>query len=269
MAAGQRLGLVSKGEPLLVLQWHRVLFFHFEVAPELVRAYLPEPFELELYQGKAIVSLVALTKRHFRPVTAAPLWTKILSLLTEQRLFNVRTYVRHRGERGAFFFWSWLSRPWGWPLPDRPLGLTCAFAKSHYDHRHETGELRGVVAKGTAARFAYQSRIDPRTVFAPCPAESLAEFTLEHVTGYFWHRHAGRVFRAWHPPWSQTAVETQITDNSLVLGSFPWLREARFIAAHYTPGFEKVVIERPVPLNAPLHARHGHHHGASAFFEMP
>src|SRR5262245_34863601 len=141
--AVERPWLTAKDKPLLVLQWHRVLFLHFEVEPNIVQAHLPGPFQLELYQSQAIVSLVALTKRHFRPAEGAPSWAGVLSLLEEQRLFNVRTYVRHQAVPGAFFFWSWLSRPWGLPMPDRPLGLTCAFAKSRYEHRHESGDLRG------------------------------------------------------------------------------------------------------------------------------
>jgi uncharacterized protein YqjF (DUF2071 family) len=271
MPAAERQRLAVKDEPLLMVQWHRVLFLHFAVEPSIVQAHLPGPLDLELYQGQAIVSLVALTKRHFRPLAGAPLWTRCLSLLTEQRLFNVRSYVRHHGKPGAFFFWSWLSRPWSLPWPDQPLGLTCAFADSRYEHRHEAGDLRGVVAKGTASRFVYEAHMDPHAVFAPCPPASLAEFALEHTTGYFWHGGAGRVFHAEHPPWSQIAVNVRIKDHSLVTGKFPWLREARFLAAHYTPGFDEVRIGRPILLDprARVSRPHQHHHGASAFFEMP
>jgi len=257
-------------EPLLVVEWHRVLFLHFAVEPHIVRAQLPPPFELELYQGKAVVSLVALTMHRFRPVPSAPLWTKLLWLLREQRMFNVRTYVRHRGEPGAFFFWSWLSRPWGLPLPDRPLGLSCAFAKSRSEQRDESGDLPGVVENAKAAmRFAYEARIDPLAVFAPCSPSSLAEFALERYTGYFWHRGGSRIFRAWHLPWMQSEANVTIKDNSLIIGAFPWFQTARFIRAHYAPGFPEVQIGRPVWLDPRARANRTHHHGASGFFEMP
>jgi hypothetical protein len=97
----------------------------------------------------------------------------------------------------------------------------------------------------------------------------LAEFALEHATGYFWHRDAGRVFHAWHPPWTQIGVEVQIKDDSLVTRAFPWFGQARLLAAHYTPGFDEVRIGRPLPLDKTARPRRAHHHGASAFFEMP
>jgi len=230
---------------VIVLEWHRVVFFHFALEPDVVQAALPLAFELELFDAKAVVSLVALTKRRFRPAASAPWWARLVPLIKEQRLFNVRTYVRHRGEPGAFFFWSWLSRPWGIALPARPLGLTCDFAESCYEHEHERGDLRGFVKKTEHARFAYQARMNPRDTFAPCPPGSLAEFALERYMGFFWHRGAGRVFRTWHQPWLQTTLNTQIDDNGLVVNAFPWLANARFVEAQYSPGVSDVRLSLP------------------------
>jgi len=267
--AKQRL-LAVPGEPLAVVEWHRPLFLNYELDPDAVRRQLPRPFELELWQGRAIVSLVALTKRRFRPTDTAPLWASLLPLLTGQRFFNVRTYVRHREEPGAFFFWSWLSRPWNLPLPDRPLGLTCAFADSTYQHRHESGELRGVVAaKAGLERFVYEARFAPENGFAPCPPGSLGEFALERYTGYFCHRGAGRVFRAWHPPWQQAIVKAGIEEDGLVTRTFPWLHEARLLEANYSAGFADVWLGRPQALGSTTRNDRRRRHGASSFFEMP
>ncbi len=269
-AAKQRL-LAVRGEPLAVVAWHRPLFLHYELDPGAVRQQLPRAFELELWQGRAIVSLVALTKRQFRPAESAPLWARLLPWLNEQRFFNVRTYVRHGDESGVFFFWSWLSRPWRLPLPDRPLGVTCAFADSSYQHRHESGELRGVVAAQLGReRFEYEAQFSPEKAWAACPAGSLAEFALERYTGYFWHGGSSRVFRAWHPPWPQTIVEAVIKETGLLARRFPWLVQARLIEANYSPGFDDVWIGRPHTLGAARPSRRPrNHHGASAFFEMP
>ncbi len=250
-AAKERL-LAVKGEPLLFLEWHRVLFFHYQLDPAVVQAQLPAPFELETHEGKAIVSLVALTKRRFRANRSAPLWAKLITLIPEQRLFNLRTYVSHHDEPGAFFFWSWLSRPWGLPWPARPLGLSCGFAQSRYWHEQERGELRGsVVGSEKGGRFIYSARLPRHAGFGPCTSGSLAEFALERYTGYFWHRGQGRVFRAWHPPWLHAPVEAHIEEASLVLRAFPWLKHGRFAEAHYAPGFADVWIGRPHALGAP------------------
>jgi len=244
--------LSTKGEPLVFAEWRRVMFLHYQVEPSVVRAQLPPSFGLELHQGRAIVSLVVLTMRRFRANPAAPFWAQLLAAVSEERFLNLRTYVRHDDEPGAFFFWSWLSRPWGLPLPIGPLGLTCDFARSEYHHEHENGGLWGVVrGRATCGRFAYCGHIEPRQSFGPCSAGSLAEFALERFSGYFWHRGAGRVFRAWHPPWLQAPIEVEVEDDSLVVRAFPWFADTRFVEAHYASGFDEVWIGRPHRLPAP------------------
>jgi uncharacterized protein len=265
--AKRRLLAVS-GEPLTIAQWWRVVFLNFAVDAAALRRELPPGFELELHDDRAIVSLVAVTKRNFRSHPRSPLWGRLFSLLPEQRFLNVRTYVRHRDEPGAFFLWSWLSRPFGLPLPDRPWGLTCAFAKSEYRHEQESDGLRGTAtAKGK--RFSYIARPHPATHLAVCPSGSLSEFALERYTGYFWRRGAGRVFRAWHPAWLQKAMTAQIDADDLIVDRFPWFREARFLEANYAPGFDEVWIGRPHLLDEQRAKTRRNRHGSSALFEMP
>ena len=267
--AGKRRLLSVKGEPLVFAEWYRVTFLHYQVEPSVVCAQLPSPFGLELHQGKAIVSLVALTMRRFRANPAAPFWAQLFAAVSEQRFLNLRTYVRHDDEPGTFFFWSWLSRPWGLPLPIRPLGLTCDFAESEYHHEHEKGRMWGVVrGRANCGRFAYRGHLEPDQSFGSCLAGSLAEFALERFSGYFWHRGAGRFFRAWHPAWLQALIETEIEDDSLIIHTFPWFAGARFIEAHYAPGFDEVWIGRPQRSPAPALRRRGHCQGPSEFLEM-
>src|SRR2546426_2159891 len=266
--AGKRRLLSVKGEPLVFADWYRVMFLHYEVEPSVVNAQLPPPFGLELHQGKAIVSLVALTMRRFRANWAAPFWAQLFAAVSEQRFLNLRTYVRYGDEPGAFFFWSWLSRPWGLRLPTGPLGLTCDFAESEYHHEHEKGGLWGIVrGRAKCGRFAYRGHLEPQQSFGPCIAGSLAEFALERFSGYFWHRGAGRVFRAWHPVWLQAPIEIEIEDDSLAIRAFPWFAEARFIEAHYAPGFDDVWIGRPHRLPAQVLRRRGQRQGLNQFLE--
>ena len=237
----------AKSEPLVRVEWRRVLFFQFEVDPAVVRMNLPAEFDLELHDGKAVISVVALTMRRFRRHAAGPFWARAFGALGEQRFLNLRTYVRHRGESGAFFFWSWLSRPWNLPLAGRPLGLTCEFATTCYRHEHERGHLQGTVT-ATERRFTYRARIEPDEVSASCPSGSLAEFALERYAGFFWYRGAGRVFRVGHPAWLQAPVTATIED-SLIVRKFPWFERARFMGAQYAPGFDDVWIGRPQQLD--------------------
>ena len=64
-ASARRRLLSVRGEPLLLSDWDRALFMHFEVDASALQAELP--FTLDLREGKAYVSLVAFTMRRMRP----------------------------------------------------------------------------------------------------------------------------------------------------------------------------------------------------------
>jgi uncharacterized protein YqjF (DUF2071 family) len=149
-AAQKRLHSV-RGDPFLSADWERVLCFHFAFAPESLRPIVRPPLELDLLEGQAYVSVVAITMRRFRPARSLSLaWA--LAPISTQKFLNVRTYVRYRGEQGALFLWGWLSSPAIIALPT--FDLPCGFAKVDYRHDLESGELRGTVKKD-AVRFSY------------------------------------------------------------------------------------------------------------------
>jgi hypothetical protein len=246
---------------LVRAEWPRVLFLHYRIDPEELRAHVPRDFEIELYDDSAWLTLVALTMRNFRPCRAwsPPGW--LLRLRGEQRFLNVRTYVRHGHERGALFLWGWLSRPFNLPLPNRPLGLPCGFANIAYKHCHEEGQLSGIIRAGER-RFSYSASLATTQFSLPKPG-SLAEFTLERYNAFYSHRNRSRIFRAWHDPWPSTPVEVAIHDDTL-LQTLSCFAHAQFAAAHYTAGLSNVLLGPSHPAELP-HS----HHGASAFFTMP
>ncbi len=267
-AARRRL-LSVKGDPFLLADWERALFMHFVLAPEVLRPYVPEPFELELHEGRACVSVVALTMRRFRACRRAALaW--LLRPVAQQRFLNVRTYVRWRDEPGALFLWGWLSKPFRVGLPGAMFGLPYAFASLDYDHQLESGLLRGVArVEACSHRFAYRAAIDRKTAFQPCPAGSLAEFAMERYTGFFCRGGPRRVFRAWHPPWLQAAIELEFEEDSLLRARFPWFKEARLAASNFAPGFERVWLGRAHRLERAARAVRPRRSVLSAFYEMP
>jgi len=247
--AKQRL-LAVRGDPLVHVEWHRVLFLNYLIDPAIVRAYIPRAFELDLYRGQACISLVRVIMRNYRRAPHAPLWAGLFGTLKEQRFLNFRTYVRHHDEPGAYFMWGWLSRPLGLPIPNAPLGLTCAFADfqegrvggkdGSFAYNFESGELHGSV----------------------CRPGSVAEFALERYSGFFAHRRTNYVFRAWHEPWLVTGVNMRISDLSLITNRFPWFDQARFVEAAYAP------LSAPVWLGG-THRLPEKHHRSRPFLELP
>lgn len=261
--AKERL-LAEKGNPVVTVDWQRALFFNFVIEPDIVRGQIPSCFELELYRGRACVSLVALTKRNFRAHPNGAWYGNALRLLREQKFLNLRIYVRHQGESGVFFKWGWLSRPLGLPLPDEPLGLTCAFVDANYSHIAAEGCISGSV-QGKSGTFAYSGIVNAETS-VPCAPGSLAEFAMERYSGFFWHHGEGRVFRAWHEPWLSMEIKPLIKEKSLITNRFPWFAEARLVEARLCADCKDVWLGRAHRFE---HSQVSPHHRTTAFFEMP
>jgi uncharacterized protein len=84
--------------PLACQRWEVVSFLHWPYDPAAVRPLVPEPFELDLFDGSAWIGLVP-----FRMITRPPGLPPIPWLSTFAET-NVRTYVRAPdGRRGIWF----------------------------------------------------------------------------------------------------------------------------------------------------------------------
>jgi uncharacterized protein YqjF (DUF2071 family) len=248
--AKQRL-LAVPGDPLVHVEWHRVLFLNYLIDPKIVRPHIPPAFELDLYGGQACISLVRVIMRNYRRAPNAPGWGAIFGALAEQRFLNFRAYVRHRDEPGAFFMWGWLSRPLGLPLPNSPTGLTCAFANF----------CEGRITGNTSA-FTYEFNATDRHE-SPCLPGSINEFALERYSGFFAHRGTNYVFRAWHDPWLVAPAQAEVTEVSLITHRFSWFANATFADSAYAP------LSDPVWLGRAHRLPEDHHHRARAFLEFP
>jgi uncharacterized protein YqjF (DUF2071 family) len=241
-AARRRL-LSLRGEPLFLADWLRPVFIHYEVPIAALQRDVP--FELDLRDGKAYVSLVAFTMRRMRPFFGGSFTSWLLKPIANNDFLNVRTYVRHRSEPGIYFLTEWMNNPLSVHLGPVTFGLPYRFGKTNYQHHHEEGELAGTVREKTRAEMFsyYGSPINPQ--FAPCPAGSLDEFLLERYTAFTSHKTSRRFFRIWHKPWEQQAIQISVHHRSLLETVWPWFAEAKLAGANYSPGACDVWMGRP------------------------
>jgi hypothetical protein len=235
--------LSGRGEPLFFAAWERLLFIHFEVEPAALQREVP--FQLDLHEGRAFVSLVAFTMRklHLRVGHRLAGWA--FKPMAIQHFLNVRTYVRHRGEPGIYFIREWLSNWLSVQLGPWLYGLPYRYAQVDYQHNHEENRFAGTVAARGDGCFRYTAEDLTRKALAPCTNGSLDEFLLERYTAYTRTHCLPRCFRIWHPPWPQTRLEISLKEDSLLQQAWPWFRTARLIGANYTPGFDGIWMGRP------------------------
>ncbi len=241
--AGQRRLLSLPREPLFIADWNRVLMIHYEVEPDSLQRAVP--FELELNEGRAFVSLVAFTMRGMRPRMGGHLAALLLKPIATHEFLNLRTYVRHSGEPGIYFLAEWLSNRLSVALGPLMFGLPYRYGRLHYEHRWEQRVLTGsVVDSSRHGALAYQAILPPKPVFGECESGSLEEWLMERYTA-FTSAGKARFFRVWHSPWRQAAVQTEVAEQSLLEEQWPFFRKARIIGANFSPGVSSVWMGRP------------------------
>lgn len=232
--------LAVAGEPLFLATWARAVFIHYEADPPLLQRQIP--FQLDLYEGRAFVSIVAFTLWRMRPRIGGRLSEWLFKPIASHGFLNVRTYVRQAGEPGIFFLAEWLSNPLSVWLGPRIFGLPYRLGKLDYQHADKGGEIRGTVT--SAAGCLDYGAWTASATREPCEAGSRDEFLLERYTAFTIRGGCRRLFRVWHAPWRQTPIEIDMKTDELIASTGAWWQSANYVGANYSPGVE-VWMGRP------------------------
>lgn len=226
------------GKPPFVADWTDALFLHFAVPAEVLQPYTP--YELDLRDGAAFVSLVAIRMENFHCPALKMLGDLPWKPFANQRFLNVRTYVRHGGEPGIQFLAEFLSSRLCVALGPLTYGLPYRHADFQYERTG--GEFRVEVRKGDATfRCTGCAGCD----YAECKRDSLDEWLLERHTAFTIRLGQKCCFRIWHEPWPQNAAQITELDLTLLAETMPWWKHARFIGANCTPGVRGVWMSLP------------------------
>jgi hypothetical protein len=238
--AAQRRMLAIRGEPMFYARWDRAVFIHYEADPaELQREV---PFELDLRDGRAFVSIVAFTLQRMRPRIGGRFGEWLLKPIATHEFLNVRSYVRHGGESGIYFLAEWLSNPLSVHLGPRSFGLPYHFARINYHHAQDGASLRGCI-EAREGRLIYQGNVRGEKPDA-CEARSITEFVCERYTAFTKHHKRARFFRVWHSPWPLLPAEIDLNADTLLATTGRWWQTAEYLRANYSPGVE-VWMGRP------------------------
>jgi uncharacterized protein len=195
---------------VMTQRWNDLLFLHFEVPAEKLRALVPAALTLDTYQQRGWVSITPFWMSQLRPAGVPSLpWVSHFGEV------NVRTYVKYQGKSGVYFFSldaSHLSAVWG--------------ARIFYrlPYWHATMKVKG---RGTA-KVLYQSQrshgpkpAELRIAYGPAGAEfhaapgSLEHFLCERYCLYSTTRK--RLYRAdiHHLPWTLQGASAEIAMNTM------------------------------------------------------
>ncbi len=224
--------LSVRGEPLFFADWERAVFIHYEADPLKLQQCVP--YEVDLYDGRAFVSVVAFRMSRMRPRVGDRSAEWLFKPITDSRFLNVRTYVRHGGESGIYFISEWLSNPLSVLLGPWTFGLPYRAAHLDYHHDHETATLRGMVA-AREGMLTYSAALDENR-FEISTGGSLTEFLLERYTAFTEQNRRKRFFRIWHEPRRQASLDVDVTLDHLIGSTGAWWQSAHCLGGHYSPG---------------------------------
>lgn len=79
-------------------EWNDAIFLHWEVDMNALRLLVPENLEIDTFNGKCYVSIVAFTMQKIRPRNLPP-----VKFISDFHEINVRTYVTKNGKPGVYF----------------------------------------------------------------------------------------------------------------------------------------------------------------------
>ncbi len=185
--------------PFLTARWRDLIVVNYEVEQSALQPYIPAGTELDLWQGKALVSLVAFRFLDTRVLGALALFHR------DFEEANLRFYVKRRdGEtlkRGVVFIKEIV-----------PKRLVAAIARLAYGENYVYAPMsHRIDADDETRRVQYGWRTGDRenTVSAEVSGEpqplapgSEAEFILEHYWGYARRGTSKTVeYEVAHPPW--------------------------------------------------------------------
>lgn len=203
------------------MRWQQLLFAHWEVDPGALRPLVPQPLELDLFEGRAFVGVVPFTMSGIR-LRGLP---EVPGTHSFHEL-NVRTYVRYQGRPGVWFL-----------SLDANHGLAVRAARRWFHLRYLDCDLR---LAQDGEWIAYQAhREDSQIEYEPYPTrgargadlgaryraiephspDDLDHFLTARYCLYSYSR-AGHVYRGEidHEPWPLYSAEAEFTKNTMAGG---------------------------------------------------
>jgi uncharacterized protein len=186
--------------------WEDLLFAHWTVPLDALRAHLPDELEVETFGGEAYLGLTPfrVTNLRLRGLPPVPLLSSFLEL-------NCRTYVSHGGEKPGIWFFSL----------DASSRLAVEGARRLYKLPYFRADMTGP-PRFTSRRVegerdhAWESSYRPSGASAPAVEGSLEHFLAERYCLYTVDD-AGELHRAeiHHPPWSLQDASAEVTVNTV------------------------------------------------------
>jgi uncharacterized protein len=193
--------------------WHDLLFAHWPVDPEVVRARMPSSLALDLFDGRAWIGVIP-----FHMTNVGPRGISSLPGVSAFAELNVRTYVTLDGKPGVYFF----SLDAASTLA--VIGARAVFHLPYYraEMAVHTGTRRITYRsmRRSAVNAQFAGTYEPTgAVFSPSPG-TVEYFLTERYCLYTTTRSGEpRRLDIHHKPWRLQVADAQIAVNTMAAAS--------------------------------------------------
>lgn len=199
----------------LSARWENLLMLNYEVNPQILEPYMPAYTVPDLWQGKALVSMVGFMFCDTRVMGIK--WPGYVNF----EEVNLRFYVKHfdgkEWKRGAVFVSE--------IVPKKIIPL---IANNLYNEHYKAMPMRHHVEPvgGQQTRYTYEWRLNGRwnklaasisNDFRPIETDSAEEFIFEHYWGYNRiHGTKTLEYQVEHEAWQIASVSDAVFDADIV-----------------------------------------------------
>lgn len=211
-------------------EWNNVIFMHWPVDESKLRPHIPDELEIDQYDGKAWISLVAFTMEKVRPryLPAFPPVSNFDEV-------NIRTYVRYK-ERGGVYFLSIEGGKW----------LSCLLAKSMSGLPYRYSNMRRMDGSYLSSNKAYDDRLVIQYSIGPKLVDKTTRdrWLTERYALFQDVRGAIVQFEIHHIEWPLYRIEIQ--SKMVQYPRFAHLIDQGIEDIHYSPGVQVATWGRNV-----------------------
>ena len=215
-----RLGPTRRPQRWAVMrqEWRDLLFLHWAISPDRLRAFIPSQLELDLFEGTAYVGLVPFTMTGVR-------WVGLPAVpgCSSFHETNVRTYVHWRGNPGVWFFSLDAANRLAVLTARRWFHLPYRYARMFLEREPTSGsgDLRTILYAGVRRwpgplPASYAIRAIPTGPAQPAQPDTLEHFLTERYILYAIANN--RLFRGQvhHSPYPLQSADVLSIDETLL-----------------------------------------------------
>ena len=202
--------------PVMAMRWHDLLFAHWSIEANALRAAIPAPLELDTVDGEAWIGVVPFWMSGIRPRFCPPL--PGASTFPE---LNLRTYVRYGSRGGVYFFSLDAAHRLAVRVARRCFGLPYFDAEMHCQQAGDWIDYSSSRTHPDVVPAEFAARYRPIGPVQNAAPGSLEYFLTERYCFFTVDQHQ-QVHRTdiRHEPWPLQAAEWQVErcDMTKLLG---------------------------------------------------